>query len=350
MEDPRAAKAVVMGESLNRHTNTPNSPLEAAQNSIDVSAGALSAAAARLDGEFVRALDLILGGSGRVIVTGVGKSGHVARKIAGTFCSIGTPAAFLHPVDALHGDLGLCEAADTAILISKSGSTAELLRLAPILRESRLSLIGILGNVESPLARAMDVVLDGSVRCESDPHNLLPTASALTALALGDALAIGLMTANNFTPKDFSLHHPSGQLGRNLKLTVRDVMHTDDEVAWAIPGDSVKDLIVAMTRRPLGAACIVDGDHRLVGLVTDGDLRRALLGHDDIRPLRAADIMTKHPATIEQGALLRVALQLMEDRPSQISVMPVVDPDGALCVGLIRIHDIYQSGAAGLAR
>ena len=325
--------------------STSDSLLRAVRDSIAISAEALSAAAAGVHDEFVRAIDLLRSGSGRVVVTGVGKSGHIARKIAATFCSIGTPATFLHPVEALHGDLGLCGEGDTAILLSKSGTTAELLRLAPILRQSKLSLIGILGNAQSPLAQLMDETLDASVRRESDPHNLLPTASALTALALGDALAIGLMTAKNFEPHDFSLRHPSGQLGRNLVLRVKDVWHTGEAVAWAGPQDSVKDLIVAMTRKPLGAACIIDDAGRLLGLVTDGDLRRALFHHDDIRPLRAADIMTARPVTVSPDAALREALQLMEDRPSPISVLPVASADAVTCLGLIRIHDIYQSGS-----
>ncbi|MDB6121287.1 MAG: KpsF/GutQ family protein [Pedosphaera sp.] len=304
-------------------------------------AEAVQSAANRLDDNLLKAVDLILNQSGKVVVTGLGKSGFVARKIAATLCSTGTPAVFLHPTEALHGDLGVYALGDPTILISKSGTTAELVRLVPMLRQFDSPLIGILGNITGRLASQMDAVLDGSVRCEADPCNLLPTSSAVVAMALGDALASALMQARNFNAADFARYHAGGQLGRNLLLTVQDAMHPIDAVACVSAGDTVKQVVLAMTSYPLGAACVVRMDGALEGLITDGDLRRALQTHDDIRTLPAGEIMTPSPISILPQARLKEALQLMEDRASQISVLPIVDAQGR-CLGLIRIHDIYK--------
>jgi arabinose-5-phosphate isomerase len=225
-------------------------------------------------------------------------------------------------------------------LLSKNGSSRELLALVPVLRDLKSPLIGILGSLNSPLAAQMDVLLDASVEREADPHNLAPTASAVTALALGDALAIALMSARQFTPLDFSRFHPGGQLGRNLLLEVQEAMHSGDEVAMVPPAASLKEVIIAMTRRPMGGACVVAGDGTLAGFITDGDLRRALTTHDDIRALRAEDAMSRTPVTIGPGATLGEALERMERRTSQISVLPVVDTAGR-ALGLLRLHDIY---------
>ena len=307
---------------------------------MEIEAASVSRAAGRLDGELIRAVDLILAHAGKVVLTGIGKSGYIARKIVATLCSTGTASVFLHPAEAVHGDLGIYTPGDPTVLISKNGNSAELLALVPLLREFHSPLIGILGCATSPLAAELDVLLDASVEREADPHNLAPTASAVTALALGHALAIALMCARNFTPEEFGKFHPGGQLGRNLRLSVREAMHTGDEVASVAPGASLKDVIIQMTRRPLGGACVVAPDGRLAGFITDGDLRRALTNHDDIRELRAEDAMTRAPVTIRPEASLGEALELMERRPSQISVLPVVDETGR-ALGLIRIHDIY---------
>ncbi len=300
----------------------------------------LQIAAGRLDDSLVRAVEIILANPGKVVVSGLGKSGLVGQKIAATLCSTGTPAVFLHPADALHGDLGVYAPGDATLLISNSGATAELMRLVPLLRQFRSPLIGILGNLKGPLAPQMDAVLDGSVAREADPSNIAPTSSAVVAMALGDALASALIRARNFTLDDYARYHPAGQLGRNLLLTVADVMHGENTVAWVQADEPVKKVVLAMTSHPLGAACVIDDSGRLEGLITDGDLRRALQVHDDIRPLKARDIMTAHPTTISPAARLREALDLMEDRPSQISVLPVAEPEGR-CLGLLRIHDIY---------
>ena len=315
--------------------------LAAARRVIETEAEAVLAAAGRIETSLPAAVDLILAHNGKVIVTGMGKSGHIARKIAATLQSTGTPSVFLHPTEAGHGDLGMCQAGDPVIMISKSGSTAELLDLIAPLRELQAAFIGILGNSRSPLASEMDVVLDASVQREADPEGFMPTASTMVALALGHALAVALMQARGFTAQHFQRYHPSGQLGHNLRKSVADVMHAGDEVAWVKAGDSLKTVVIEMSSRPLGAACVVTDDHRLLGLVTDGDVRRALRNHDDIRPLRASDVMTTSPVTVHPQALVHDALSLMEDRPSQIYVLPVVDAH--VCVGVIRLHDIYHA-------
>jgi arabinose-5-phosphate isomerase len=328
---------------MNYSSKVPKSEwLAIAVNSLNAEAQAILDVTTRLDGNLTQAVELILNHTGKVIVSGMGKSGHVGHKIVATLCSTGTPAVFLHPSEAVHGDLGIYSPGDPTIIISKNGTTAELLKLIPTLRQFESPLIGIIGNMQSPLAEQVDIVLDASVEKEADPNNLAPTSSSTVAMALGDALAITLMQARDFTPEDFARYHPGGQLGRNLHLKVRDVMHTDDAIAWLSATDPVKTVVITMTQHSLGGACVVDEDRRLLGLITDGDLRRALVAHDDIRTLRAADIMTANPITISPHELLKTVLGVMENRPSQISVLPVVDPSDGQCLGLIRLHDIYK--------
>ena len=315
---------------------------------MKLEAESISGAAGRLDGGFCEAVQLILEHPGKVVVTGIGKSGHIGRKIGATLCSTGTPAVYLHPAEAAHGDLGVCSPGDPVLLLSKSGTGRELIELTQRLRELGSPLIGIIGDLASPLARQMDAVLDASVSREADPANLAPTASAAVALALGDALAVALMQARNFTAEDFHRCHSGGLLGAGLRLKVRQAMHTGDEAACIRPEDSLKQVVIAMTVHPLGAACVLTADGRLAGLITDGDLRRALEKHDDIRTLCAADVMTASPVAVAPDERLLDALRLMEDRPSQISVLPVVAPEGGSCLGILRLHDIYQ--AAGRSR
>lgn len=314
--------------------------IEAARRAITIEAQALEAAARRLDERLWQAAALVLEHPGKVLVTGVGKSGHVARKIAATLSSTGTPAVFLHPAEAVHGDLGLCSPGDPVVLVSNAGASDELVRLLPSLKQRRCPLIGIIGNLRSPLAQAVDVVLDASIEREADPEGIVPTASCAVAMALGDALAVALMRARKFSAEDFAERHPGGQIGRNLRHTVSQAMHTGDAVAWVSPSAALKEVVIAMTSRPLGAACVIDEDGRLLGLITDGDLRRTFQVHDDIRGLVAADIMTRRPVTVAPGARLLEAMRLMEDRPSQISLLPVVEPESGRCVGLLRLHDI----------
>lgn len=318
-----------------------NEWLAIARTVLKSEAEAVARAADKLDGNLTCAVELILSHPGKVVVSGVGKSGHVGQKLAATLSSTGTPAVFLHAAEALHGDLGIYTPGDPTILISKSGTTKDLVTLLPTLREFESPLIGIIGNPASALAQQVDVLLDASVRAEADPYNLAPSSSSTVAAALGDALAITLMNARGFTAEDFARFHPGGQLGRNLRLRVTDVMH--QEIAWVSPQATLKEVVIAMTRFPLGAACIVDENRSLLGLVTDGDVRRALITHDDIREVPVATIMTAQPITVASNARLREALNLMQNRPSQISVLPVLDSTSHICVGLIRVHDIYQS-------
>jgi arabinose-5-phosphate isomerase len=317
--------------------------LAVAKEVMDAEAGAISLAATRLGNDLCQAVALILAHPGKVVVSGAGKSGQVAQKLAATLCSTGIPAVFLHPADAAHGDLGILSPGDPAVLISNSGATSELIRLIPALKQAQSPLIGIIGDRDSPLAKAVDVLLDASVNREASPDHPVPTVSTVVAMALGDALTVALMHARNFTADDFGRNHPGGQLGRNLRLQVKTAMHCGEEVAWAHRDDSLKAVVIAMTRRPIGAACVVGEDGRLEGLITDGDLRRALEAHDDIRGLHAADIMTIHPVAIDPEARLQDALKLMENRPRQIAVLPVVDPNSGRCLGLFRLHDIYQA-------
>ncbi len=315
--------------------------LAAARAALKIEAASVLSAAERLDGELIRAAETILAHPRKTVLTGIGKSGHVASQIAATFCATGSPAVFLHPAEAVHGDLGIYAPGDPTILVSKNGSSEELLALCPLLRQFESPLIGIIGNFASPLSKEVDVLLDASVECEADAHNLTPTASAVTSLAIGHALAIALMTARNFTPEEFGRLHPGGQLGRNLNLSVRTAMHSGDEVARVTPEDALRDVIIAMTHCPLGAACVVTHNGSLAGVITDGDIRRALTTHEDIRGLRAIDVMTVHPVTIGPDATLGEALALMERRRSQISALPVAGPEGQ-SLGLLRLHDIFQ--------
>lgn len=316
--------------------------LAVARTVLEIESAQIRKAAERLDDRLLEAARLILDSPGKVLVTGAGKSGHVARKLAATLSSTGTPAVFLHPADATHGDLGVCAPGDPVILISNAGSTAELSRLVQPLRQLSCPLIGIVGNVRSPLAADVDVLLDASVEREADPGGLVPTASSVVALAIGHSLAIVLMQARNFTADEFGQRHPGGQIGRNLRATAADAMHRGDEVAWVAPSDSLKQVVIEMTARPLGAACVVDEAHALAGLITDGDLRRALRTHDDIRELRASDVMTPNPIHVAPATRLLDAMRIMEDRPSQISLLPVVDEHTGKCEGIVRLHDICQ--------
>lgn len=309
---------------------------------MEAEANAIRLAGGRLGAEFEAALDVLEKTAGKVVVTGLGKSGHVGRKIAATFCSTGTRAVFLHATEAAHGDVGVYAPGDPTILISKSGTTGELLRLIPTMRRHQSSIIGILGNPVSPLAREVDYVLDASVSSEADPLGIVPTASFVVTAALGDALASSLMRRHGFTEENYAMVHPAGQLGRNLILTVADLMHKTEDVATCPPEASLKDLVIAMTQKPLGAACILENE-QLLGIVTDGDLRRSLKKNDDIRDLKAFELMVKEPVTITPERKIGQAIRLMEERPSQITVLPVQSEQGVL-MGLLRLHDAYQPG------
>ncbi len=296
-------------------------------------------AANRLDDAFEHAVKIMLQHTGNTIVCGIGKSGAVAQKLTATLCSTGTRAVFLHAAEAVHGDLGVYTPGDPVILISKSGATPEMVRLIPWFKENNSVVIAIIGNLNSPIAEQADYVLNASVEREADPLNLAPTASSTVALALGDALAVALMEARKFTAEDFARNHPGGQLGRNLLLKVRDVMHPLETVA-VLPKDAgFRDLILALSSHNLGAACIIE-NRQLLGIVTDGDIRRSLLHASSTDAIKVADIMTEKPVFTTPDATLREAIEIMENRPSQISVLPVLE--NTICVGLVRIHDIYH--------
>lgn len=309
---------------------------------LESEAESVRQAAAKLGESFNQAVKTLLESDGKVVFLGIGKSGQIAQKIASTFRSTGTPAVFLHAAEAVHGDLGLFRPGDPVIAISKSGATEEILRLAPAIRKMGSPVIGLLGNLQSPMAEWADVVLDGSVQAEADPLGVAPTSSSMVALALGDALAGALVEARGFTRKDFLSLHPSGQLGKGLNLTVDAVYHRSKQVAVVQPDTTVKAVLMEMTRKPLGAACIVDSDSNLLGIFTDGDLRRKLEANEDILTAPVSEAMTPHPVRTHPEMDLQTAAELMESRASQISVLPVVESGSERLVGLLRLHDIYQ--------
>ncbi|MEQ1644128.1 MAG: KpsF/GutQ family sugar-phosphate isomerase, partial [Pyrinomonadaceae bacterium] len=288
-----------------------------------------------------RALSILRSSSGKVIVTGVGKSGVIAQKIAQTLTSTGTISVFVHPSDALHGGLGVVASDDVVIALSNSGETEELLAILPTLKNRGVSIISIAGNLESTLANQADAVLDASVDNEACPLNLAPTASTTVALAIGDALAMALMEAKGLSSEDFAANHPAGRLGKRLTIRVADLMHPSPNVA---PSFGWLEVVKAISASSLGAVNVVDKDLNLVGIVTDGDLRRTIerTSPDDFSTLTARSMMTPDPITASPEMLAFDALHLMEDRASQISVLPVVG-DGR-CVGLLRLHDIVRSG------
>jgi len=302
---------------------------------------ALNTASNKINDEYIKAVELI-SNSNKVIISGVGKSGMIARKIAATLSSIGCSALFLHPVEALHGDIGMVQSNDVAILISKSGGTEEIVRLVPYLKMLDAKIIAITGNLDSFLSRKADITLDASVEREACPFNLAPTSSSTLQLVIGDALAIGVMKFKNVSSTDFARLHPLGQLGRNLTLKVKDTMHRDTALPIINKEASLKDAIIEISRKRLGCVCIVDENLNLEGIVTDGDIRRILQEYDDIRDLKVSELMTVSPTFIHQDAFLGEAVALMENRNSQISMLPVLE-SGKL-IGIIRIHDIVQSG------
>lgn len=309
---------------------------------LRIEARAIEDAAARLSvGDIETALGLLANCRGKVIVTGVGKSGVIAQKIAQTLTSTGTMAVFVHPSDALHGGLGVVANDDVVIALSNSGETEELLAILPTFKQRGVAIISIAGNLDSTLARQADAVLDASVDKEACPLNLAPTASTTVALAIGDALAMALMEAKGLSSEDFAANHPAGRLGKRLTLRVADLMHPSPNVS---PSAGWLEVVKAISASSLGAVNVADTDLNLVGIVTDGDLRRTIerTSPDDFSALTARSMMTPDPITASPEMLAFDALHLMEDRPSQISVLPVVG-DGR-CVGLLRLHDIVRSG------
>ncbi len=300
----------------------------------------LAAVAARIDGAFSAACQCMLACRGRVVASGMGKSGHLGRKIAATLASTGTPAFFVHPGEAGHGDLGMITDADVVLALSYSGESDELLTLLPVLKRQGNALIAMTGNPQSTLARAADIHLDVSVPAEACPLALAPTSSTTASLAMGDALAVALLEARGFTADDFARSHPAGSLGRRLLLRITDVMHGGDELPRVGADASLSEALVEMSRKRLGMTSVVDADGRLLGLFTDGDLRRALDADIDVRAARIADLMTRSPKTIGAERLAVEAARLME--PHKISGLIVVDEAGH-AVGALNIHDLLRA-------
>jgi len=316
------------------------------QQVLRIESDAMAQTAERLDrGEVGRVVELVVHCKGKVVIVGVGKSGIIGQKIAATMTSAGTAALYLHPSDALHGGLGIVQEDDVVIVLSNSGETEEIVAMLPYLKNRDVPIVAIVGNVNSTLARRADAVLDASVDKEACPLNLAPTTSTTVALAIGDALAMTVMKVKGLTTDDFAVNHPAGRLGKRLTLRVADLMHCDGENPTIASGSSWVDVVRAISKGGLGAVCVVDRDGRLAGIITDGDLRRAIeqTSHESLANLTSDDFMTRKPVVVTPELLAFDALRLMEDRPSQISVLPVVDGDER-CVGLIRVHDIVRSG------
>ncbi|WP_305068828.1 KpsF/GutQ family sugar-phosphate isomerase [Luteimonas sp. BDR2-5] len=308
---------------------------------FDVEVEGLRAVAARLDGAFSAACARMLECRGRVVCTGMGKSGHVARKIAATLASTGTPAFFVHPGEAGHGDLGMITDADVVLALSYSGESDEILMLLPVLKRQGNPVIAMTGRPGSTLAAAADVHLDVSVPAEACPLALAPTSSTTASLAMGDALAVALLDARGFTADDFARSHPAGALGRRLLLHIRDVMHGGDEIPAVGADASLADALMEMSRKRLGMTVVVDGERRLLGLYTDGDLRRTLTDPAiDVRSARIADVMTREPFAIHADALAVEAARLMETR--KITMLPVLD-DARHVVGALNIQDLLRA-------
>ncbi len=314
--------------------------LQLARDTLDIEAAALQGLKARLDQRFVRAVEMMLHVRGRVVVTGMGKSGHIGRKIAATLASTGTPAMFVHPAEASHGDLGMIKPVDVVLAISNSGESDELVAILPVLKRQGVPLIAMTGGLQSSLARHADVVLDSSVEKEACPLNLAPTASTTAQLALGDALAVALLDARGFKPEDFARSHPGGSLGRRLLTHVGDVMRSGDAVPRVGPEASFSELMQEMSRKGLGASAVVDAAGRPVGVFTDGDLRRLIEKGEDLRALKAGEVMHAQPRTVLRDALAVEAADMMEQY--RITSILVVDREGVLC-GALNSNDLMRA-------
>lgn len=320
--------------------------LSEARQVLAIEIAALEKLTSSLGESFVAAVDALSACKGKVVVSGIGKSGLVGRKIASTLASTGTPAVFLHPAEGLHGDLGVVVPGDLALLISHSGETDEILAIIPSLKKRGIQILAICGAARSSLAQVADVTVAVEIEREACPHNLAPTASTTATLALGDALAVVLLKQRGFDVAAFAQLHPGGTIGKRLLLTVEDVMHAGSANPLIRQTQSMREAVIEISSKGLGAVTIVDDAGRLVGILTDGDLRRCLqTGTTNFLDLPVAQLMSADPTTIRTGRLAAEAVHLMEDRPSQIAVLPVVDAQHHP-VGLIRIHDLVRAGVA----
>ena len=311
------------------------------RQALEIEIAGLAAQVPRLDANFALACRICLNCRGRVVVTGMGKSGHIGGKIAATLASTGTPAFFVHPAEASHGDIGMITREDAVLALSNSGETDEILTIVPVLKRLGVPLIAFTGNPDSALARTATVHLDIGVPAEACPLNLAPTASTTAALAMGDALAVALLKARGFTEEDFARSHPAGSLGRRLLLRVRDVMRSGADVPKVSAETPLAEGLLEMTRKGLGMTAIVDPADRVLGVFTDGDLRRALDRAADLRTTRMAEVMTRHPKTAGADMLAAEAVHLMETH--RITALPVLDGAGVL-VGALNVHDLLRAG------
>ncbi len=308
---------------------------------IETEARALTSLAARVDGSFVDASRLLLQCEGRVVVTGMGKSGHVGRKIAATLASAGTPSFFMHPGEASHGDIGMITAQDVVLAISNSGGTIEIVTILPLIKRLGVPLVTLTGDKQSRMAELADVNIDVSVEAEACPLGLAPTASTTATLAMGDAIAIALLEARGFSAEDFARSHPGGRLGRRLLLHVSDIMHTGDDMPAVALDVPVSKALMEMTRTGLGTVAIVDGDLKVLGIYTDGDLRRTLDRELDVHKAKISEVMTARCVTVAPNMLAAEGLKIMEDR--EINSLLVVDEEHRL-IGVLSMHDLLHAG------
>ena len=315
--------------------------IDSAQRTIRLELEAVQELLPRIDADFIKACELTLSCKGRVVVVGMGKSGHIGNKIAATLASTGTPSFFVHPAEASHGDMGMITKDDIVLALSNSGSTAEIITLLPLIKRLGIRLISMTGNPDSPLAKAAEVNLDARVSQEACPLNLAPTSSTTASLVLGDALAIALLEARGFTAEDFAFSHPGGALGRRLLLKVENVMHSGESLPQVTRGTSLRDALLEMTQKGLGMTTVLEADGHLAGIFTDGDLRRALDKGIDVRDARIDDVMTPHGKTIRAEMLAAEALKIMED--NKISALVVVDGNDRP-IGAFNLGDLLRAG------
>jgi len=315
--------------------------LDRAKAVLDIEANVILTLKDRLDESFVSAVDLILQCKGRVVVTGMGKSGAIGRKLAGTLASTGSPALFLHPAEGVHGDLGMVTSQDVVIALSNSGETDEIISIVPAIKRIGARLISILGRTDSALGQYSDVVLDASVEREACPLGLAPTASTTAMLALGDALALAAMEARKFSAEDYAVLHPAGTLGRRLTMRVSDVMRTGDRMATVSEDEIVRDVLFAITKAGAGAANVVNGVQKLVGIITDGDLRRHMLADERCLYRKAHEIMTPNPRVVNPDQLATEGVRILET--CKIGELPVLDDKGKP-IGMLMMKDLFQAG------
>jgi arabinose-5-phosphate isomerase len=318
----------------------PGRALRLAQETFDIEAQAVLGLKARTGEAFARAVDKMLGVRGRVVVMGMGKSGHIGRKVAATLASTGTPAMFVHPAEASHGDLGMIKSIDLVLAISNGGESDEISALLPVLKRQGVTIVAMTGNAQSTLARHADIVLDSGVEKEACPLQLAPTASTTAQLALGDALAVALLDARGFKTEDFARSHPGGALGRKLLTHLSDVMRTGDDLPLVGPDTPFSDMMRTMSRKGLGAAVVVDAQQKVLGIFTDGDLRRQIELGADLRKVAARDVMHANPRTIRMDALAAEAADMMEQH--RITLVLVVDDAGQLR-GAVNSNDLMRA-------